>query len=225
MSMVYAAKYDDRVELLTDGGVYDHEGVILKTSEKVWRSDALPLAFAGRGDHEVIKRMVSFLRILTIGKTFDDFAVTFAEMLAAKKRQFPDQVKIDGVIAGISESLGPVIYYFHTDTTAGEEDPAPFTLLDAGVEAGDISHVRPRDFFDAKLPMFWAIDGLSAYGVAFFEVLRSRKMSHSAHPDKPKLFGIGGHVDHTVVTMNGATTKRLHTWPDKVGEKIRPLAA
>ena len=50
-------------------------------------------------------------------------------------------------------------------------------------------------------------------------------MSHAAHPDKPKLFGIGGHVDHTVVTMNGATTMRLHTWPDKVGEKIQPLAS
>ena len=73
--------------------------------------------------------------------------------------------------------------------------------------------------------MYWAIDGLSDYGVPFFEVLRSREMSHAAHPDKPKLFGIGGHVDHTVVTMNGATTMRLHTWPDKVGEKIQPLAS
>ncbi|RWD26596.1 MAG: hypothetical protein EOS22_15655 [Mesorhizobium sp.] len=38
----------------------------------------------------------------------------------------------------------------------------------------------------------------------------------------PGVYGIGGWLDHTIVTSNGSTTARLHTWPDIVGTKIDP---
>jgi hypothetical protein len=72
--------------------------------------------------------------------------------------------------------------------------------------------------------MYWALDGLKDYGPQFFGLLRQHPMEQLAHPDKPLVYGVGGHVDHTVITAEGAITERIHEWPeDCIGSKIEPL--
>jgi hypothetical protein len=41
---------------------------------------------------------------------------------------------------------------------------------------------------------------------------------------------VGGHIDYTVVSATGVTTRRIHSWPDRIGEPVQrgnvvPMAA
>ena len=222
-----AAAYEDRVEILTDGAIYADDGTIIALDQKVWKSNRLPLVFAGRGNAIAVDMVGTALDIFSLAHgTFDETFMAFKEKIESRADKGKDQVAMDGVFAGISETIGPVIYYFHTyqEGSDGFRGCEPFKFYDAGKELAAGPTPPPRAMRDSGLPMYWAFDGLAEYGPTFMGLLRQHPMEHLAHPDKPLVYGVGGHVDHTVVTADGATTERIHVWPeDRVGSKIEPL--
>lgn len=224
-----AAAYEDRVEVLTDGAIYEDDGTIISLRQKIWKSDKLPLVFAGRGNAIAVDMMSTALSFFAMAHgTFDETFMAFKDKIEARADKGKDQVAVDAVFTGISESLGPVIYYFHTyqEGSEGFYGCEPFKFYDAGKEIAAGPTPPPRAMRDSGLPMYWAFDGLEGHGKTFMGLLRQHPMEHLAHPDKPLVYGVGGHVDHTVVTADGVTIKRLHVWPeDQIGRKIEPHSA
>ncbi len=166
------------------------------------------------------------LQVMSIIGSTDEAIASFKEKIEAQRNRPGEKTKLDGLIAGYSENHGPVVFYFHTypdvEVMAGME---PFTFYEVDTEFLAGPHPSPRQLYDSGLPMFWPLDGLAEYGATFFNVVRQNPMVHLAHPDQPELYGIGGHVDHAVIGNEGVAVARIHEWPDKVGEKIQPLAA
>ncbi len=220
MSAFYAVAYDDEIQLLTDGAIYADDGVIYAFEEKVWRSEHAPLAVTGRGAHGVVSAMAACVLALAGGGNVD-WAVTVFQDTIARKKDRKDTVKIDMLIACISEAFGPKLYYFTTHDGFGEVEP--FTLYDAGREHAGGPIPDEAMLAEFGFPDRMANSTLAEAGADLFEAMRRTKMEHVAHPDKPMLFAVGGHVDLTVVSALGVETTRLRTWEDEIGRKIEAL--
>jgi len=221
MSAFMAAKYADRVDVLSDGAVYSEDGTVMGFERKIWKSDRLPLVFVGRGDALATRAMGAAVEMAErLHKTFDATLECLQQKIEARADSGAEQAALDGILAGISETRGPVIAYFHTYQ---EDYPVePFKFHDVPQEITCGSDPEPRALHESGLPMFWAIDGLRQYGPTFFDVMRQFPMQHLAHPDKPWVYAIGGHLDLATVTADGVTIERIHEWPDEIGQKINP---
>ncbi|TGP50314.1 hypothetical protein EN873_24385 [bacterium M00.F.Ca.ET.230.01.1.1] len=213
MSAFYAMAYADRVELLTDAAIYLPNGLAVDFREKVWRSPSLPLAITGRGS----------LAFEAFAETILDTPADTVDLLVASAQAWLDRFKAvypadacELLLAGISESRGPRLWFFTTASIYLEFEP--FVLYDVGSEFGGGNALTPEE--SASLPS--AERGLAELAVPLFEAMRRKPGLNPTVPHMPGVYGIGGHLDHTVVTTSGCTSTRLHTWPDVVGTKIDP---
>ncbi len=222
MSAYYAVAYNDRVEILMDGVSYKDDGTIAGFHNKVWVSDRLPMAFAGRGSTFSVQTIGNALGLYSFNSSFDETFLKFKERIEAQKDRPGEKTELDGIVAGISETLGPVIYYFHTykDSIDGIE---PWKFYDAGGEILGAPCPTPQEFKESQLPMHWACDGLDEYGGEFFELVRSQKAWLTDPRAQNKFWGIGGHVDHTVISTAGNATRRIWEWPDQIGENLATI--
>lgn len=218
MSAFYAMAYADRVELLTDGAMYRDDGTLTGISTKVFASDALPLAVTGRGENLTVAAFcTAVLALSNCADSFDAALDRLSEFL--RKRQV---VGVAGnseiLIAGISESHGPSLWFFTTHY--GYPQFEPFVVHVVGREFGGGNALTAEEI--AGLPN--AENGLAKVGPVLFEAMRRKPGLNPAAPHLPPIYGVGGRVDLTVVNASGATTTRLHTWPeDTVGQCIDPL--
>lgn len=219
MSAFYAVAYGDRIELLTDGAIYADDGTIIETREKVWRSDRLPMALACRGNSLAVAAVEMILTASTVGRTVDEALEKFADHLENRPRL--RDVAIDGIIASVSDSGEPQLNWF--TTYGGFDGFEPFVLYDVGGEWAGGPTPSAETLAKWGFPERAAIESLAECGADLFGAFRATKMAHLAHPDRPLLYAVGGHVDLTVVDATGARTSRLRTWPQDVpGRKIEP---
>jgi len=206
----------DRVEIATDGAVYDGAGVLLDTKYKVRLADGLPLAVVGSGTVAHIDMVADAILAAaaatgSVDATIEILSVSLQAI--ATDAAFDSPVRI--VIAAISESHGPTCWVFDTF----EEDGPAFELRGApfGIGQGELP---PAEELLAR--GIETGDSLEKHAVWFFDFMRSRKRVSPVSPEKGPIYNIGGHVDFTVLRADGVETKRLHTWPDVVGQKIEP---
>ena len=219
MSAFYCVAYGDRIELLTDGAIYADDGTLVGIHEKCFRSDYVPLAITGRGEWAVVSAFKNAIGTLSACGSFDRTIELVAEFLNQKAAAgVPAPCEI--VIAGISETDGPAIYYFATTDAYGLPGFEPWTLFDVGPEFGGGSSLD-----ESELAGIDASGGIAGCGVALFEAMRRKRGPNPTRPELPPIYGIGGRLDHTVVSADGCVTTRLHTWPDRIGEKIEPALA
>jgi len=221
MSAYYAVIIDDRIELLTDGAIYDDNGVLLDTRQKVWTSPRIPFAVTGRGCSATVDLIAqSFLTFSCMGSV-DRALDAIAESLASFDKMPATQFEM--VITAISETRGPAIYYLASANHYDLPDFGPLKLYDFGHEiAGgpQLAAAEAASFIHSYDPE----QGLRSIAVPLFEVMRRKRGPNPARPDLPDHFGIGGHVDLTVVTSGGCTVECLHTWDDVIGKPIDPNA-
>ncbi|MEX0406902.1 hypothetical protein ABGN05_14655 [Aquibium sp. LZ166] len=223
MTAFFAAAYEDRIELLTDGSVVRDDGTIANLADKAWRCDTLPIAFAGRGNvGALIMTGPVTLGMLAACGTVDGTLAAFIDELETGLPRLRG-AKIDGVICAISEADGPGIYYFTTaDTVAGFD---PFVLYNVTPIHGCGSEPTEEAFAAYGFPERLLTEPLSDCGADMFTVLRATKMPHE-NAGGHLVYGVGGHADLTTVTPEGATTRRLHTWPeDQIGLPIDPIGS
>lgn len=210
----------DRVEIATDGAVYDGDGVLLDTTYKVRVADNLPLAVVGSGTVAHIDLVADAILAATaaagsVDATIEILAVSLQAIAA--DAAFDSPVRI--VIAAISESHGPTCWVFDTF----EEDGPAFELREAPFGIGQGELPPAKDMLERGIETG---DSLEKHAVWFFDFMRSRKRVSPVSPEKGPIYNIGGHVDFTVLRADGVETKRLHTWDDDVvGQKIEPERA
>jgi len=228
MSMVISTVTAASVVLLTDGAIYDAKNVITDVRRKVATSDRVPIAVAARGsvlwgDHlsGLVIRMV------------EDFGFDAAMLALAK--QLPKNFKLEEdnanrfelLIAGISEARGPTHLLFHNcapislgrpglvlahpgQTFVGAFDNSGQSLADIGVR---------KPFPGETAQAYYSVNG-----VAIAQSIREVLAPASDLRAGDAAYIVGGQLDMTVVTQAGATTRTMHRWDDKIGERINPFA-
>ncbi|TIW11987.1 MAG: hypothetical protein E5V66_11090 [Mesorhizobium sp.] len=222
MSGVLSAISLDAISILTDGAVYDRDGVLLAIRRKVKVSDRLPLAVAFRGNfvfgEVTAHQIISAAEAVGFDRTLADLEADLPNMPAS-----PD---LEILIAGISESAGPMQRVFRNKQMGGFE---PHTLVDPGpMHWGLGSDGRAISLASIGIPAprkdetvhTW----LSRYGVNVFEFFRL--IAVPLDPDDENTSRqhlVGGLLDLTVIKPGSVSTTLLHRWPDKVGEKIDPF--
>lgn len=223
MSAFLAVNYGDRIELLTDGAIYTEDGTLVATREKVVRIASVPAAITSRGAMGALNAVGLYLEMVgLVTGSFDKTMVQLDGFVAKMKDKPPAAFEM--VICGISESEGPLMAYFCSAKVYPHFEP--FTLY--RIYDGDFCGGAGLDIFQAmesegiKAEDFR--EGLAAKGADLMELMRREPGPNPIRPDLPDQFGIGGHVDHTVIRADGVTTTRLRTWPDTIGEKIDPFA-
>jgi len=213
MTAFIALKYPDRVELMADGAVYREDGTLVDIRSKI--ATGRSLAVVTRGNADAGKLVADAIALRSMASGFDETMEWLQKTLSARSGQTPD-FGFELVVAGISEEEGPIILYATTNSYI-EGLPA-WTLLNVGTNA----------FGGNEVPLVEADfeNGLFPAGVAAIDLMRQTPGTNPVKPDLPPAYGIGGHIDHAVVRIDGVTIEQVHQWPeDMVGQKIEPRAA
>ncbi|WP_139788976.1 hypothetical protein [Manganibacter manganicus] len=211
--------HDDKIELLTDGAVYEDDGTLTAIRRKVWYSDKIPMAITGRGAAKAVE-LVAYAFLLTdmigsVDNTIDGITKALDKLADKAAATESEPAMIEMLVATISETRGPMLLYASNANAYGLDWLEPFKLYDVGREWGGGAPIDPAGL-DLSA-------GLRSCGVELFERMRRVSDINPARPDLPAIHGIGGHVDLTTVTASGITVERLRTWPDIIGEKIDPF--
>jgi hypothetical protein len=224
MSAFLSVVFPDRIEILTDGAVYDDEGVLVDTREKVYRCANVPAAIVGRGPVAAIDLVGPVLDTLFAFFGFDAGAAQFDNTMRKHADRFTAADKhFELLIAGRSEDRGWVNLYWSTANMYGQFEAC--RLYRVTDEFGGGPAPSEADVAAVGLSLADLADGMEARGADLLEAMRRKKGPNPSKPDLPELYGIGGHVDLTTIRADGVETKRLRTWPDVVGQKIDPFAA
>lgn len=218
MSAFYAVAYSDRVELVTDGAIYQDDGTLVDIQRKVWASSSLPLAVTGRGSTRLVDGLTVAINIMAECGSIDGTLVEISGML--DKHRDRDCEPFELVLAAVSEANGAGIYYFANVDAYGLFAPwqlhGPYPEFGGGPSLTDAER-------QMLLTEYGGAGTLAKAAVPLFEAMRRKTGPNPAKLDLPEIYGIGGHVDFTTVAVTGCTIERLHEWPDSVGEKINPF--
>jgi hypothetical protein len=219
LSAFYALAHDDRIEMLTDGAVYEDDGTLTAIRRKVWYSETIPMAITGRGNAKAVELLAMACLLTDVYGSVDgviENVQTLLDKMADKAAATESEpAMIEMLVAAISETRGPMLLYASNANAYGLDWLEPFKLYDVGREWGGGAPIDPAGL-DLSA-------GLRSCGVELFERMRRVSDINPARPDLPAIHGIGGHVDLTTITASGVFVERLRTWSDVVGEKIDPF--
>lgn len=213
MSAYAISIFPDRVELMTDRATYHDDGRVLSLGRKIWPSASAPLVVAGRG-YNVSAVATVIAGIADACGSFDDTMDRLDSYLSIKKGEKLER-QAEFMIAGISDRTGPTVLYFctfdiHTDI------PAWTLKYVEGSVIGATQATPPDDLLDGSEDFReGAIKALSWF--------RLTKGEHITQPELPACYGIGGGLDHTIVTLSQTTIETVVNWPDEVGKPINPF--
>lgn len=128
------------------------------------------------------------------------------------------------LISCISESLGPTNLYWCSSNAFGLLEP--WVLHNVGHEIGGGGIVTDEALKLAGItPQRMAKEGFAPLCAELFELCRREKGINPMKPENPPLYGIGGFIEHTVVSAAGVTTTKIKEWPDEIGKPIDPFAS
>ncbi|MFB9984343.1 hypothetical protein ACFSQQ_16445 [Mesorhizobium kowhaii] len=225
MSAIYSLAFQDRIVILSDGAVYDADGVVCELASKVWVAGHAPFAVTGNGNWDLQQcHAEAIVHLASVDTAIDYLEI---QLSIAKRRRLDATALANGagiLVAGYSQTKGfrQVYAPFHNldprfeplELVEVEEFSATPMISDAGAAAferilADLESMGAEFFSDR--------------GADLFEVLRQERTSQPGAAGYQHL--VGGHVDLTMVYMEGVATKRLRQWPDTIGQKIRPKQA
>lgn len=237
MTAISAIRRSDGIYLLTDGAVYNSEGVILKIAPKVLMFPQCPAALAVRGSELVAQNLLSLqvegfanfdelLEYLPIG-------LRVATELAQPIAQFGlGGGRAEVVACGWSKERGrPEIWVVSNRDTkvigqdGGLTDIAAFEATESltpylGVEP-------PKELaeeFGFGLPENPDEFDPFRHGVAWMHCLRRMDGDEEHFPHEAQtlasLSTVGGFVQMTTLYQSGLDSRIVLRWPDKVGQAI-----
>lgn len=220
MSAFIALRHANGVELMADGAVYEQDGTgtLVDVRRKIEIGKFCAVTTRGNADAgQAFARVVTDL-CDTMG--FDAAMERVEDRLKARSGKTPILTSaFELVIVGISESRGPIILYA---TTVPYKDGVPaWQLIDAGHELAAGPQI---DISSLRLTQEDMAMGLSRCGLRILDAMRQVPGITVTNPEHPPHHGIGGQVDHAVITPEeGTMIVTGHVWPDEVGKKISPM--
>lgn len=206
MSCYFAIRFDDRIELMTDGAVIDTEGRFVRDKNKAEPALFAPVAVTGVGEEADIEAMKE---VVLTAAFFLNSVDEMIEVLGEELPKFEPTIGESAiVIACISETRGPLILtYKNTESQL--------------VNRGDSHAFGPGLDTDEMLATgvdFSFPEGLRTDGVRLLKAMRAKRCAPFG--GLPEGHYVGGHIDWTVLDRNGARVERVHDWDDVPGEPI-----
>jgi hypothetical protein len=231
MSAFIAAVGEHSAILITDGASYNNDGVVVSIGPKVTVGKVAPIAVTSRGNHVLGRKLQA-----AICDQADRLGAEYA--LANFAREFPG-MKADPAFGGADiihihivawlREFGPVQVSAHNCQHAFADGQEPLTVTfpvehyiagtPVDLAALQWAGVRARQADED------AVDFLATEGPKLMEAMRrapARPVAGDSWDGDQYL--VGGQCDVTTVSLWGAATETVRTWPDIVGRKIEPLA-
>lgn len=217
MSAFAAIAYEDRVEVIADGAIVDQQNRLVLVEQKVLVSEHIPLAFSVRGQFGLCKLLWWELERIAACGSFDETIAAYQDYLTNGTSLFRERkMGSDAVIAGISESAGPVLGWF--TTWEGQNEVEPYLIIEPGAYCSGSPEPSKEVLAEAGFPDRFQNERLSECGADLMETVRQTPIDR----DGVKAFSVGGHVDCAIIDANGSRVERLRTWPDEIGKPINP---
>jgi hypothetical protein len=224
MSTIVTMVTSKSVFVWTDGGSWDESGVLTEISRKCSDVPGTTMVVTGRG-------------LVIIGDFFLEYLVaaevTEAQVVDEGERLFERFLKsdwgeealayeapFDFCLAGWnSRDARPFVVTYHY--RPGE--PAKYFVITdefslPGLPDKEVARVRREVGVGLD---YDRIDPL-AFGKAMMGAMRRTPFKWWV--DKQEVCIVGGHILQTEVSAAGVTHRIVHTWPDKIGERIDPAA-
>lgn len=220
---------EDAICLLTTGASYDRTGKLISVGRQVETAKAARFAAFSRGN---VKQGESINRALCAAadRAGVDVALeAFAEVLPGivPEPGFRGLDTVHWIVAGWSETRGPVAFQAHNATGEALGGLEPFRLhriagaFAAGTELSPEAR-RAAGVEPVRGGESWP-DYFERQGGNLMEAMRLHRGEAPADHDRADFYSIGGQVDLTVITSAGLTVKTLRVWDDAIGEKIDPF--
>lgn len=238
MSSVVAICQTDAIHLITDGAMYDRNGVVVGLQSKIIPLHLAKCVLAVRGSNWAALPLESILR--------------FADSFDIVIERLPDLM--ERMIAVHTEELGPDLHSAVRDfevTVAGWSAKfgrlmvavaSTFNACDPNDSAGGSYQTGYQRFVPLEAPRAYTaplVDVQQVLGRQIttvgdineldgaadsFALHCAQRVTPGAYYGKA-LHLIGGFAEHTVVTRDGFEKRVMHEWPDEVGQIIVPEGA
>lgn len=227
MTAILSAVYPNSVQLLTDGANYTEYGVVAQALCKVHTSPRIPFAVTGRGAAAAIDLIANdIVRAGECGSVDETLEYAAGALDATTGSSFGFG-NFDIVLAGWSETRGPfhALYATH-ERYARDMGVPPHRLFIPNMDNFVLGpQVSALEMVEAGINLNDMVlageDAWRRFGADMMEVLRQKPGVHWDAGDV-EMFGVGCHVDLTVITKDGVETTRLREWDDPVGQPIDP---
>ncbi|TAZ76556.1 hypothetical protein [Rhizobium ruizarguesonis] len=223
MSLIISAVYTDSVVMLTDGATIDEDGILQMVGTKVAVSRSLPLAVSCRGSYAICSVLLDAVATVSEMGTFDQTIATVEAMILQNRGMLEKEgLEFELMIAGISETVGACHFHMASKALEGFYDAWAMKLLDYACMIFGGVWDRISSGVSDEMLIAAGEDGFRQYGVQIVDAMRAAE-GNEPGAARPGCVVIGGRLDLTVITRDGATIERLHTWPDVIGKRIDPL--
>lgn len=225
MTAYFAVPYADRIEMMADGACCDPQGVLLEAVTKIWSVPGKPVALTARGALNQVKPFCDdAIAAFIAAPTIDQALVKLSDTMPIHPAiLYPWWFEV--VIAAMSESMGPTLWYYsnhRTDGPLGSDTVPPMKLIRwQGIAAGG-SGLDEHEVAALGVARHATEKGAKDLGMKLMEAWRRKAVVPRNEPDGPAVHGVGCHVDHATVSAAGVVIERIHTWPDDIGRPIQP---
>lgn len=231
MSAFFCVTDNKAAVLVTDGAGYDDNGVIMTLCRKITLSKNVPFAVTTRGAHEIGLWYQQYLCELADKggvqyalKIFEDILPSMQpdpdlggmdflhfHIAAFCDRDGPCQFSANNIPGGLAQGKEPQYTMMPRKGIYGAGTPVTGDLL----RSNGIGEIKPGEALS---------DFFIRHCGDIMEAMR-QVPGTTVRPDGSQIqFLVGGQVDLTVVTSEGATVTTVRTWPDRIGSKIEPFA-
>lgn len=242
MSALHAVLTTDRIAILADSAAFVvATGVVAGFQRKIVVHPTLPIAIGSVGLVEHLEIGRAILEDPECNASFNDIVESLRALLAAGEtlaERRPDLVPFGEIlVAGFDDGRARM-----TAAHFGDVEPA---LNPPGRKAHAVEEIElpahgiaefargPNLTPDLSAELQRLIEDnrhrgtgmLRAIGAEYFGLMRRAKSVNAAYGSAGEFHAVGGSLDYAEITPAGVSIETIHTWPDKIGEPIRPWTA
>lgn len=213
----------DRAFLWTDGAIGDFDSVLRKVARKCFKVAGERMVVTGRGPENLPRIFAARLAQLRV--TPDDLRARgeeitdeFFEDHAGFLDSLPASAADLCIVGWLEAEAAPIVAL---RTTEPADDGLHFTFGKEFCAPGLTEKEAKR--FRLRLGRVTLADvDPEHYGVTLME--GQRRVPGDEKFGLGGVYVVGGHCLQTEVSSAGVTHRIIHTWPDKIGQRIDPLA-
>lgn len=212
MSAYIAQRKNDRVTIFSDAAIYDRDLIIRKITSKI-EDVGNNAVMVSRGDLDICVQLLKGVRqIFDMSRTFD-LGIVALESQLDRINAGGEQRPLEFILAGVSETSGPVLMAFTNRKVEGME-PFIFHRIDNVIHCGFVPAGEHLSAFNSK----GGIDGL---GLEMMELSRLQESQPLTSGSKPGYI-VGGFVERVDIGADGISRRVVKRWADEIGKPITP---
>lgn len=212
MSAYIAQRKDDRVVILSDAAYYDRELIIRRISSKIEDIGKFNSVMISRGDMDPCVKLLHGIRQMWQAASTFDIAIIALERQLSRINIGGDQKPLEFILAGISETGGPMLFAW-TNRKADGMEPHKLHTIRNVIQCGFVPDEGER------LAAFEERGGIDGLGLKMMELFR-RVESEPLISGGKRGHIVGGFVERADVTEKGVSRQIIKRWNDRVGSPI-----